>query len=204
MAQKRDSNYDVFFCLVFAGGRPPYPLMLDYNVVSPAVSEDPTDSGYSNQAYSIDGGTESMSIPFEIDTSSYSDPEPEPLTFSTFFDDPQITLGVQTEVVNDPTQVKVLFLVTSLNSNSSKSEGRDVQGKYNQIRKDITLTAFHFTYFIKIFYLQVVPSNLYPLDMFSNEQEDNIEHCRPGTNEFTPSHRTSSQMYLNPPPEWVP
>lgn len=89
--------------------------MLDYNVVTPVISEDPTDSGYSNQACSIEEGTESvsmsMSIPFEIETSSYSEPEPEPLTFSTFFDDPLTAHNFQAEVTNDPTQVRSAILL---------------------------------------------------------------------------------------------
>lgn len=81
--------------------------MLDCTVPSPPPSEVISDSSYSNQACSVDGGTESLSVPFEIDTTSTSDIDQEPLTFSTFFNGVPHA-GMQGDRLdNDPTQVRV-------------------------------------------------------------------------------------------------
>ncbi|KAK6621448.1 hypothetical protein RUM44_001255 [Polyplax serrata] len=51
---------------------------------------------------------------------------------------------------------------------------------------------------------QMIPSSLYSMDMFNTEPiAITSDHCQPGTNEFTPPHRATSQLYLCPQTEWV-
>lgn len=61
-----------------------------------------------NHAYSVDESSETTSTPFDVDSSSYSELEQEPYKFSTFLEDPQPLKLVQDDILNDPTQVRVL------------------------------------------------------------------------------------------------